>query len=86
MLGNTFETVKDDAQEIITHTKEMLKMIKDGFKCLIFGHQEFDCFETPFCVRCYANFPFTEQMNNAQSDEEFYSACAVFKRSYKKYE
>jgi hypothetical protein len=84
MLGNTFGTVTDDLQEIKTHIKGMIKMIKCGFMCLIFGHQDFDCFETPFCGRCYANFSFTQEMNEAETDEEFYSAMLVYKRSYKK--
>jgi hypothetical protein len=84
MLGNTFGTVTYDFYEIKTYTKSMIKMTKNGFMCLIFGHKDFDCFETPFCGRCFANFPFTKEMNEAQSDAEFYSAMLVFKRLYKK--
>jgi hypothetical protein len=84
MLGNTWEMVQDDAKETISHAKEMFKSIKKAFMCLIFGHADFECYESPFCGRCFANFSFTQEMNEAETDEEFYSAMLVFKRLYKK--
>ena len=84
MLGNTREMVKNDAEETINHAKEMFKSIKKAFMCLIFGHTDFDCYETPFCGRCFANFSFTQEMNEAETDEEFYFAMSLLKRSYKK--
>ena len=84
MLGNAFGMVKNDAEETINHAQEMMRSIKKAIMCLIFGHTDFDCFESPFCGRCFANFPFTQEMNEAETDEEFYFAMLVFRRLYKK--
>jgi hypothetical protein len=84
MLGNTFEMAKSDVQETKENAKRMIKSIKNGFLCLIFGHTKFDYLEWIFCGRCFADFPITEEMNQVETDEKFEALMEMYKRTYKK--